>query len=106
MKTNYTKGPWIARRWTAYKGDYHILSKEEGIIATVTGRGGEFAEEDAANSHLVAAAPELLELAQAALEWIDAVPSDTVLPTMPGFDRDWANDLIARATTPTQEGGL
>lgn len=33
---------------------------------------------------------ELVEMLQAALEWIDAVPSETVasLPAMPGFDRD------------------
>ncbi|HAV1601558.1 TPA: hypothetical protein JG832_002448 [Enterobacter hormaechei subsp. xiangfangensis] len=31
----------------------------------------------------------------AALEWIDAVPSDLPLPTMPGFDRDEVNDLLA-----------
>jgi hypothetical protein len=30
-------------------------------------------------------------------EWIDAVPSDTVLPTMPGFDRDWADSVIDKA---------
>ena len=29
-----------------------------------------------------------------ALEWIDAVPKDIQLPTMPGFDRDWVNGLI------------
>lgn len=29
-----------------------------------------------------------------ALEWIDAVPQDTVLPTMPGFDRDDVNNLL------------
>lgn len=30
----------------------------------------------------------------AALEWIDAVPKDIVLPTMPGFDRDWVDSLL------------
>jgi hypothetical protein len=29
-----------------------------------------------------------------ALAWIDAVPSDTALPTMPGFDRDYVNGLL------------
>ncbi|HCL5580979.1 TPA: hypothetical protein N2N40_002406 [Citrobacter freundii] len=38
----------------------------------------------------------LLEALVAALEWIDAVPSDTPLPAMPGFDRDDVNELIAR----------
>lgn len=37
---------------------------------------------------------KLREALHATLEWIDAVPSDTVLPTMPGFDRDWMNGLL------------
>lgn len=31
---------------------------------------------------------------QAALDWIDAVPQDTVLPVMPGFDRDYVNGVL------------
>ena len=37
---------------------------------------------------------ELLDALEAALEWIDAVPQETVLPVMPGFDRDWVNGLV------------
>lgn len=44
---------------------------------------------------------ELLEALVAALEWIDAVPSDTELPTMPGFDRDEVDALIDRARRET-----
>jgi len=40
---------------------------------------------------------ELLEVTKAAFEWIDNVPDETVLPTMPGFDRDWANEVIGEA---------
>ncbi|HBT4785541.1 TPA: hypothetical protein MB364_000843 [Klebsiella variicola subsp. variicola] len=40
---------------------------------------------------------ELLKALEAALDWIDSVPSDTPLPAMPGFDRDDVNNLIARA---------
>lgn len=40
---------------------------------------------------------ELLKVAESALEWIDGVPSDTPLPTMSGFDRDWADKVIADA---------
>lgn len=40
---------------------------------------------------------DLIEVLQAALEWIDAVPADVELPAMPGFDRDWAADVIAKA---------
>lgn len=31
-----------------------------------------------------------------ALEWIDAVPHDTILPTMPGFDRDWVESVYKK----------
>jgi hypothetical protein len=40
---------------------------------------------------------DLLSVTLAMREWIDAVPSDTVLPTMPGFDRDWADSVIDKA---------
>ena len=36
----------------------------------------------------------LREVVEAMHEWIDAVPNDAVLPAMPGFDRDWADDII------------
>jgi hypothetical protein len=41
-------------------------------------------------------ASDLREVARAMREWIDAVPPDTVLPAMPGFDRDWADEIIDR----------
>jgi hypothetical protein len=31
-----------------------------------------------------------------ALEWIDAVPDDVQLPAMPGFDRDYVNELMGK----------
>lgn len=40
---------------------------------------------------------QLLAALSDALAWIDAVPSDMPLPTMPGFDRDAVNELIAAA---------
>lgn len=54
------------------------------------------------NARLIAATPELLEALQMALEWIDAVPSNTLLPAMPGFDRDEVNSIIAKATGETK----
>ena len=45
---------------------------------------------------------ELLEALQMALEWIDAVPSDTLLPAMPGFDRDEVNSIINKALGETK----
>ncbi|OLP74071.1 hypothetical protein AK812_SmicGene46495, partial [Symbiodinium microadriaticum] len=42
---------------------------------------------------------ELLEVVIAMRDYIDALPSDVVsrLPAMPGFDRDWANEVIDAA---------
>lgn len=133
MKTNYTKGPWIAKRWTNYAGDHHIESEEEGIIAHVTGRGGDFAEKDTANARLIASAPDMFEALIADLEWNRA---DDLLDAHMNSDADCSteelekeyhdrlnmlyddcdakaqiairlrNSAIARATTPTTEGGL
>ena len=36
----------------------------------------------------------LKEVASAMRDWIDAVPIGIELPTMPGFDRDWADEII------------
>lgn len=36
---------------------------------------------------------ELCEALEACLDWIDAVPIDTPLPAMPGFDRDWVESI-------------
>ncbi|QCJ72216.1 hypothetical protein MNY66_16455 (plasmid) [Moellerella wisconsensis] len=42
---------------------------------------------------------ELLEVVIAMRDYIDALPSDVVscLPAMPGFDRDWADEVIDSA---------
>lgn len=47
---------------------------------------------------------ELLSVARAMLDYIDALPSDVVasLPTMPGFDRDWADEVIEAANWEAQ----
>lgn len=39
---------------------------------------------------------ELAKVARAALDYIDALPKDVVatLPAMPGFDRDWAENVL------------
>lgn len=39
---------------------------------------------------------ELLQVAKALRDWIDAVPKDVVLPTMPGVDRDWVDGVIKK----------
>jgi len=40
---------------------------------------------------------KLIDCLKWALEWIDAVPCDTVLPTMPGFDREYIDLVINEA---------
>lgn len=42
----------------------------------------------------------LREALISALEWIDAVPANTPLPGMPGFDRDEVDALLARTHQP------
>lgn len=46
--------------------------------------------------------PDVSAVARAALQYIDALPSELVstLPAMPGFDRDWADEVLALATSP------
>jgi len=48
--------------------------------------------------------PDLLKVAQYALAYIDAIPADVVLPAMPGFDRDWADNVIEQAHGITTKG--
>lgn len=40
---------------------------------------------------------ELVEVAMAGLEYIDAIPADiaSAFDTMPGFDRDWAEETLS-----------
>lgn len=44
---------------------------------------------------------ELVEALKCALKWIDSVPKETQLPVMPGFDRDYFNDLLSKHSQPT-----
>ncbi len=39
-------------------------------------------------------AKDLEEVARSMRDWIDAVPKAIELPSMPGFDRDWADSII------------
>jgi len=44
------------------------------------------------------------QVAEALLEYIDAIPKSVAdaLPAMPGIDRDWVNETIAREIAATQ----
>lgn len=100
-----TPGPWMLDEFDNIvhgEAPSHGWGRKETVRVSGVALPGRVKEEYAANTRLVAAAPELLEALQMALEWIDAVPSDTVLPTMPGFDRDEVNNLIAKALGETK----
>lgn len=36
----------------------------------------------------------LVQVSKDLRDWVDAVPQDTVLPAMPGVDRDWVDSVI------------
>lgn len=46
--------------------------------------------------------PLVVEMLQRALEWIDAVPQETPLPAMPGFNRDEVDSLLHNLTKSPQ----
>lgn len=93
-----TPGPWeIDRYGTIVHGSKNGFGRKETVMVRGVALPGRTTQEYAANSNLVAAAPELLEALQAAMEWIDAVPQDVQLPTIPGFNRDWVDGIVAKA---------
>ena len=53
------------------------------------------ADQDAELAQLRIESAGLRKALAAALEWIDAVPKTIVLPSMPGFDRDWVDTTLA-----------
>lgn len=48
---------------------------------------------------------DLAEVAKAALEYIDGIPTEVAdaFPTIPGFDRDWAEEVISSAPMSYQQ---
>ncbi|HFF8979815.1 hypothetical protein V6305_09290 [Serratia marcescens] len=94
-----TPGPWEVDRNNVHSGQiatiHHCLGNDWVEIWSPDWPDTE--EKQEANARLISAAPELLEALQAAMEWIDAVPQDVQLPTMPGFNRDWVDGIITKA---------
>jgi hypothetical protein len=80
MQTNHTDGPWVAERVTDEPGheDELAINTPEGIcVARVWPVGEDFDCEDGAgpnqttNARLIAAAPDLLEACNAAMDALD-----------------------------------
>lgn len=91
----HTPGPWsvnvIGQHWN---------NKSLKHIEVTFGQDGECICDTVYNpsdASLIAAAPDLLEALQAAMDYIDAIPKDIALPAMPGFDRDWVDGVISKA---------
>jgi hypothetical protein len=72
MGAQYTAGPWKAR--VVGNGGYDITPDDESafVIASRNGYGGWVrAEESKANAHLIAAAPDLLEVLEGFESMVD-----------------------------------
>jgi hypothetical protein len=94
MSLQHTPTPWgVDGVYVERKGDERLVtlancSHSPRIDIPTAKANAEFIVR-AVNAH-----DDLLSALAAALEWIDAVPPETVLPTMPGFDRDDVNALL------------
>lgn len=86
-----TPTPWGLSRYGDLLDASGDIIRMKGVALTGT-------DEAVANTDFVRKAvnahDDLVKALKAALEWIDAVPSDTPLPAMPGFDRDDVNALL------------
>lgn len=100
-ETEHSPTPWVLGF------DYHRTLIRTGDastgrrVATTFITGDASAKVNVANAAFIVRAVNshdaLVEALEAALAWIDAVPTDAQLPSMPGFDRDDVDDLLARA---------
>ncbi|WP_190320718.1 hypothetical protein [Enterobacter bugandensis] len=85
--------------WIVHARTGDQLTTDGGYVANAEGILGLH------STPLYAAPPKLIvpeeavKVARAALDYIDALPPDVVasLPAMPGFDRDWAENVLAEA---------
>lgn len=91
----HTKGPWSVSPDNPKAGEYDIVSDEWFIAGTY---GGCDEVNGKANAHLIAAAPDLLEAAQSALELLTCVEMERVKIRGKAADIKALKAAIAKAT--------
>jgi hypothetical protein len=67
----HTKGPWKAMRSESYGACNSIYGPDKKSVANLGNARTRSIKEMEANAHLIAAAPELLEIVQAVLDCLD-----------------------------------
>ena len=75
MKTEHTPGPWVIKRYTNYTG-FSIFSKPNPDFGCIAERWEEIDEPERnatrlANAQLIAAAPEMFDLLEDFIMWVD-----------------------------------
>lgn len=90
MSEKFTRGPWTAEmpRWTAPTDERHVYDIHGQLIARIPLAGTlQSINETIANAHLIAAAPEMYEAVETALECLENK----------GFARSYVEDLLRNA---------
>lgn len=94
-KDTHAPGPWTARHEPDEGGEYAIQAKNGIQVALTIGN----TRTEAANAHLIAAAPELLEALQACMDFLEPMRFDRPSDDARAFELDkLARAAIAKAT--------
>lgn len=96
-ETKHTPGPW---QWS--EDGSRLLSSNRFSSRTVMGHHDEFWRPHKADANLIAAAPELLEVAQNFVRWVESPAEDGS-----GMAREqrWVSQAIAALAKANGEGG-
>lgn len=93
----YSKLPWCIQ-----SNDPHWMREVRDCDNRGIAWCGSFPEKEAhANAALIVRAvnshADLITAVKSLIEWIDSVPEETILPAMPGIDRDWLETILDKA---------
>lgn len=77
--SNYTKGPWVAKKVQTQSGyaDYWVISEKQYNGFQICSTGTDEVTEGAANARLIAAAPDLLDTCKWVLGCLENLPFST-----------------------------